>query len=170
MTKSARVSAGMPLTAARPASTTMGMVEVSGRERSREINSLPPMRGMVRSVTMRVGCRCSSNCMASAPSLADSTVKPRCSRKRQTVCRISIESSTTRTVRDIKPPPPGEPYPTCFEIRIARKVANSLEGDKTQAALRYYEGYRNGRIEPVLHFVQHEEARGFWAGGADRLV
>src|SRR5580704_2680951 len=41
---------------------------------------------------------------ASSPLVADSTAKPRSSRKRHTVCRMSMESSTTKATTDMTSP------------------------------------------------------------------
>src|SRR5580658_1616559 len=94
MAKLARFScSSKPL--ARPATIMIGISAVLRFFLTAVINSAPDIFGICMSVTIRSGRRRSRICSASRPLVADSTAKPRSSRKRQTVYRISMESSTT---------------------------------------------------------------------------
>src|SRR5581483_4968575 len=98
MAKSARFSCVLkPLCF--PATITMGTFAVDGCAFNAVISSLPLILGICMSVTIRSGCTRLSISSASCPLVADSTAKPRSSRKRQTVWRMSMESSTTNAVR-----------------------------------------------------------------------
>src|SRR6202023_299710 len=100
MAKSARFSdVSKPLP--RPATIMIGIFAVSGLLLSAPINSVPDIRGIFTSVMIRSGCTRARTCNASTPFVADSTANPRSSRKRHTVYRISMESSTTRATFDI---------------------------------------------------------------------
>src|SRR5580704_16601935 len=100
MAKFARFSvSSKPL--ARPATIMMGISAVSGLLLSAVINSLPDIFGICMLVTIRAGRMWDKTSRASSPLVADSTMYPRSSRKRHTVYRINIESSTTRATIDI---------------------------------------------------------------------
>src|SRR5215469_14711607 len=81
-----------------PARTTIGIPDVCGDPFKCSMSWCPSILGICKSVMMMSGRKCTSISTASAPLVADSTRKPRSSKKRQTACRISMESSTTNTL------------------------------------------------------------------------
>src|SRR5215470_12221610 len=114
-----------------PVRIRIGMEAVSELPFSALINSPPPIVGICISVITSAGLTRFRIPSASTPFDADTTVYPRSSRKRETVCRITIESSTSNTT-------PGIQFPKRTRISVPAIRSNQFGAQQTQTVDDHY--------------------------------
>src|ERR1700756_4028486 len=116
------------------------------------ISSLPPMAGICMSVITRPGTTRFSTSSASMPFEAASTANPRSWRKRHTVWRITMESSTTKATTGIRTPQADKDLVAILEQSLFKQ-------NNTQTDRQSYRGHIAGEF---LHNLRHRGRAGRW--------